>query len=140
MVKGKNEFWKSLVLQHKVWKNHGNHVTFAGGGIITYKYEDKFVEIISFKYDICLNHLLSFKDLSPNSWYNCPFEVPLTHFRLMFHLRINQAAVFYKQNVTLPQVFFKHFASNNQLPSLPVSGALVENELIALVIPNPELY
>ena len=58
----------------------------------------------------------------------------------MFHLRINQAAVFYKQNVTLPQVFFKHFASNNQLPSLSVSGALVENELIALVIPNPELY
>ena len=32
-------------------------------------------------------------------------------------------------NVTLLQMFFKHFASNYQLPSLSVSGTLVENEL-----------
>ena len=32
-------------------------------------------------------------------------------------------------NVTLPQVFFKHFASKNQLPGFYISGTLVENEL-----------
>ena len=32
-------------------------------------------------------------------------------------------------NVTLLQMFFKHFASNYQLPGLFVSGTLVENEL-----------
>ena len=32
--------------------------------------------------------------------------------------------------VTLPQVFFKHFASKNQLPGLSVNGTLVENGLI----------
>ena len=33
------------------------------------------------------------------------------------------------QVVTLPQLFFKHFASKNQLPGLSVSGTFVENEL-----------
>ena len=33
------------------------------------------------------------------------------------------------EKVTLPQVFFKHFASKNQLPGLPVSETLVENGL-----------
>ena len=33
-------------------------------------------------------------------------------------------------NVTLPQVFFKHFASKNQLPGFYISGTLVENRLI----------
>ena len=33
------------------------------------------------------------------------------------------------KNVTLPQVFFKHFANNNQLSGLSVSGPLVENGL-----------
>ena len=32
-------------------------------------------------------------------------------------------------NVTLPQVFFEHFARNNQLPTLHVSGTWVENGL-----------
>ena len=32
-------------------------------------------------------------------------------------------------NVTLPQVFFKHFASKNQLPGLFVRGTLVKNGL-----------
>ena len=32
-------------------------------------------------------------------------------------------------NVTLPQVFFKHFASKNQLPGLSIGGTLVENGL-----------
>ena len=33
------------------------------------------------------------------------------------------------QNVTFPQLFFKHFSSKNQLPGLSVSGTLVENGL-----------
>ena len=33
------------------------------------------------------------------------------------------------QNFTLPQVFFKHFASKSQLPGLSVSGTLFENGL-----------
>ena len=32
-------------------------------------------------------------------------------------------------NVTLPQVFLKHFASKNQLPALTVSCKLLENGL-----------
>ena len=32
------------------------------------------------------------------------------------------------------QVFFKHFASKNQLPSFYISGALVENGLILLIL------
>ena len=35
----------------------------------------------------------------------------------------------FTQNVTLPQVFFRHFASKNQLPGFCISGALVENGL-----------
>ena len=38
-------------------------------------------------------------------------------------------ACIFTQNVTLPQVFFKHFACKNQLPGLSLSGALVENGL-----------
>ena len=34
------------------------------------------------------------------------------------------------ENVTLPQVFFKHFASKNQLPGFYISGILVKNGLI----------
>ena len=30
-------------------------------------------------------------------------------------------------------MFFKHFASKNQLPGLSVSGTLVENELIRYI-------
>ena len=33
------------------------------------------------------------------------------------------------ENVTLPQVFFKHFASKNQLPGLSISGTLAKNGL-----------
>ena len=55
---------------------------------------------------------------------------PLTHFRPMFQLQINLVVGFYQQNVTLPQVFFEHFASKNQLPGFYVSGTLVENGLI----------
>ena len=32
-------------------------------------------------------------------------------------------------NVTLPQVFFKHFASKNELPGLSIIGTLIENGL-----------
>ena len=34
------------------------------------------------------------------------------------------------KNVTLPQVFFKHFASKNQQPGFYILGILVENVLI----------
>ena len=36
----------------------------------------------------------------------------------------------FTQNVTLPQVFFKHFASKSQLPGFHISGTLTENGLI----------
>ena len=36
----------------------------------------------------------------------------------------------FTENITLPHVFFKHFASKHQLPGLSVSGTLVENGLI----------
>ena len=47
----------------------------------------------------------------------------------MLDLCKNQVVRFYQQNVTLPKVFFKHFASKNQLPSLSICGTLVENGL-----------
>ena len=50
-----------------------------------------------------------------------------TNFWQMFYLCINQVAGFYQQNVTLPQVFFKHFAS--KLPGFQIGGILVENGL-----------
>ena len=34
-------------------------------------------------------------------------------------------------DVTLPQVFFKHFANKNQQPGLSVRGTLVENGLMS---------
>ena len=36
------------------------------------------------------------------------------------------------KDVTFPQVFFKHFASKNQLPGLSVSGRLVDNGIRVL--------
>ena len=49
----------------------------------------------------------------------------------MFHLWINQVVAFYVTvNVTLPQVFFKHFARESQLPGFCINGALVENGLV----------
>ena len=36
--------------------------------------------------------------------------------------------------VTLPQVFFKHFASKKQLPGFYVSGTLVKNRLVSSVL------
>ena len=48
----------------------------------------------------------------------------------MFPLWINQVVGFYHQNVNLPQVFFKHFASKIQLPGFYVSGTLAEKELL----------
>ena len=46
----------------------------------------------------------------------------------MFEKHLRKSGILSK---TLPQVFSKHFASKNQLPSLSISGTLVENELIA---------
>ena len=56
----------------------------------------------------------------------------------MFHLRIKQVVGFYQQDVTLPQVFFKHFTSTNQLPGFYMSGTLVENGLMKLKYPDIE--
>ena len=47
----------------------------------------------------------------------------------MFHLRINQVVGFDWENVTLPLVFFKRFASKNQQPGSYVSGTLDEDGL-----------
>ena len=44
---------------------------------------------------------------------------------------------FYQQNVSLPQVFLKHFASKNQLPGLSISGTVVEEGLISICKTNP---
>ena len=45
----------------------------------------------------------------------------------MFHLCRNQV-------VTLPQVFFKHFARKNQLLGLFVNGTLVKNKLMFYLV------
>ena len=37
------------------------------------------------------------------------------------------------ENVTRPQLFFKHFASKSQLPGLSVSGTLLENGLMSML-------
>ena len=50
-------------------------------------------------------------------------------FRPMFHILINQIVGFYQRNVTLSQVFFKPFASKNQLPDFYISGTLIEDGL-----------
>ena len=46
----------------------------------------------------------------------------------MFEKRVCKSDISSK-NFILPQVFFKHFASKNQLPGFYVSGTLVENGL-----------
>ena len=52
----------------------------------------------------------------------------MAFIRKMFEKRLCKRDISSK-NVTLPQVFFKHFASKNQLPGFYVSGTLVENGL-----------
>ena len=44
----------------------------------------------------------------------------------------------FTQNFTLPQVFFKYFASKNQLPGLSVSGTLFENGLGTVIYSSKE--
>ena len=56
----------------------------------------------------------------------------------MFDLRINQVVGFYLQNITLPQVSLKNFASKNQLPGFYISQTLVENGLIILTSKSKE--
>ena len=46
--------------------------------------------------------------------------------------KICKATCIFTENIIFAQVFFKHFASKNQLPGLSVSGTLVENGLIDL--------
>ena len=45
----------------------------------------------------------------------------------MFELRISQVVGFYYQNAILPEVFFKHCASKNQLHGFYISWTLVEH-------------
>ena len=45
MVNGKNEFWKSVVPQRKVWKQPGYWWDIYRGGINSYKWGGNFVEI-----------------------------------------------------------------------------------------------
>ena len=47
----------------------------------------------------------------------------------MFENHLRKSDILSK-NAGLPQVFFKHFASKNQLPGLPINGTLVANGLI----------
>ena len=77
IVNGKSKFWKSVVLQRKVWKQPAYRCDLCRGGINSYKEGGNFAEIILYKYDIRLNRLLSFKNSSPNSWYKFSFEVSL---------------------------------------------------------------
>ena len=44
--------------------------------------------------------------------------------------RCRSMTCIFTYNVTLPQVFFKHFDSKNQLPGLSIIGTLVENRLV----------
>ena len=57
----------------------------------------------------------------------------LTHFQPMFCLCRNQSMTcIFTWNITVPPVFFKHFGSKIQLPSLSITGtsvAWVENGL-----------
>ena len=86
------------------------------------------------------------------SWYsygNCRTSSPssslkllkiafcLTYFRPMFHLCRNQVIDLHLYlNVTLPHVFFKHFASKNQLTGFCTRGALVGNGLRKIFLRN----
>ena len=47
----------------------------------------------------------------------------------MFEKHLWKSGILSKDAGRYPQVFFKHFASKNQLPGLSVSGTLVENGL-----------
>ena len=49
---------------------------------------------------------------------------------MKFYVKTQVDHVHFTENVTLPQVFSKHFASKSQLPGLSVSGTLVENGLM----------
>ena len=48
----KNEFWKSVVLQLKVWKRPGYRYDLCRREINSYKYDGNFVKIILYNYDI----------------------------------------------------------------------------------------
>ena len=71
---GKSEVSKSIVVKRKIWKQPEYQCDLFREGINSYKKGSNFIKIILYKYGICLNHPLSFKDLSPNSWYNFSFE------------------------------------------------------------------
>ena len=51
----------------------------------------------------------------------------------MFEKRLWKSDILSKDAGHLPQVFFKHFASKNQLPGFYISGTLVKNGFIGPV-------
>ena len=64
---------------------------------------------------------LSCRKTKPSNWFLLAKYLKNTCGRVTFQVKI--------QVIDHPQVFFKHFASKNQLPGFYISGILVENEL-----------
>ena len=62
------------------------------------------------------------------SWFLLAKCLKNTCGRVTFLVKMQVTWIFTK-NVTLPQVFFKHFSSKNQLPGFYINGTLVENGL-----------
>ena len=63
----------------------------------------------------------------PGSWFLLAKYLKNTCGRVTFYVKmqVDETCIF-TENVTFPQVFFKHFACKNQLPGLSVSGTLVK--------------
>ena len=77
-----------------------------------------------------------FLKISQNSQGNsCARASSLTYFRPMFHQRTCIDLHLYLKRKS-STVFFKHFASKNQLPAFYINGTLVENGLIKLQAPE----
>ena len=53
-----------------------------------------------------------------------------------FKQRCMSSTSIFTENVTLPQLIFKHFASKNQLPVFYISGTLGKNGLMKLFLTN----
>ena len=69
----------------------------------------------------------------PGSWFFLAKCLKNTCGRVTFQVKmqVDDLPCIFTWNFTLPQVFFKHFASKNQLPGFYRSGTLIGNYLIA---------
>ena len=70
--------------------------------------------------DLCFNFM--YKSKTATRWVLRALFKPIFD---QFSIYVDTSSWF-----LLPKVFFKHFARQNQLPSLSVSGTLVKNGLI----------